>query len=223
MLKILIDLALAAILAVCTLKGRRRGLISGLIAVFALIVALYAANLVADTYSGGFTSMLEPFVSGIVDKTTDEAIQAGGEGDIRRQAEEALKSVGVLRSAADNIAEDIAETVGEGGYVLRNSLVDKLCGVFAYVITAAVVFLLLLILFTVVANIFSLEFRLPGMDNLDAALGMVFGFIKGLIFVFALAWAARFTGLLLKEETVNGTLLLKLMMNANPLIGVSGF
>jgi uncharacterized membrane protein required for colicin V production len=28
MLKILIDLALAAILAVCTLKGRRRGLIS---------------------------------------------------------------------------------------------------------------------------------------------------------------------------------------------------
>ena len=35
----------------------------------AIIIAIYGANLIAKTYSSEFTGMLEPFVSGIVDKS----------------------------------------------------------------------------------------------------------------------------------------------------------
>ncbi len=222
-MNLIIDLALLALIILCTLKGRKRGLISGLIAVFFLIVALYASKLLADTYSGGFTSMIDPFISGIVDKNTDEAIQTGSDIDIKEQAGAALKSVGILRSAADNLAEDIAETTREGGYVLRNAVVEKLCAVYAYVLTASVVFILLIILYKVVANIISLDFKLPGLDNMDSVLGLVFGFIKGLVLVFAIAWLMRFTGLVIKEETVGKTILLKLFMSINPLIAIFGY
>jgi uncharacterized membrane protein required for colicin V production len=224
MLKILIDLILLVIIAYCGWMGYKKGLIPGLLSIFVIIISLYGANIVAQTYSGEFTPVLEPFVSGIVDKTSEESSQMGqGNLSIEELARQSLINMGILSSAADNIAKSVAESTTEGGYVLRKALVNKLCGILAYVITATVVFVLIIIFFTVIYNIINLDFKLPGLESINNILGTVFGVIKGLLIVFAIAWLLRFGGLLIKEEIVEKTLLLKFFMANNILNGIFGF
>jgi hypothetical protein len=71
-MNIIIDLLLIGILALCVWNGYRKGLILGISGILALVVAFYGANLIADTYSSEFISMVKPFIAGIVDKSVDE-------------------------------------------------------------------------------------------------------------------------------------------------------
>jgi hypothetical protein len=94
----------------------KKGLIPGLLSIFVIIISLYGANIVAQTYSGEFTPVLEPFVSGIVDKTSEESSQMGqGNLSIEELARQSLINMGILSSAADNIAKSVAESTTEGG------------------------------------------------------------------------------------------------------------
>jgi uncharacterized membrane protein required for colicin V production len=224
MLNILVDLVLLAILAYCGWMGHKKGLISGLLAVFAIIIALYGSNIVAQTYSSEFTPVLEPFISGIVDKTSEEtAGQGQSTQSIEELARQSLINMGILSSAADNIAKSVAEKTTEDGYILRKAIVNELCGIIAYVITATVIFILIIIVFTVIYNIVNLDFKLPGLESINNVLGTVFGIIKGLLIVFAIAWILRFAGMLIKEEVVSKTLLLRFFMDHNILNGIYGF
>ena len=72
----LIDLAIIGIVAFCTWRGFRNGLIRGVFGVVTLIVSLFLANTIARAYSEEFTGMLTPFVGGII----EAAISGPNEG-----------------------------------------------------------------------------------------------------------------------------------------------
>lgn len=226
-MKYVLDLVLVAIIALCAWNGYRKGFILGVSGILALIVAFYGAHLLADAYSQEFTSLLEPFVSGIVDSTvedqtleenvTEEELDAG---DITFAS---LGKLGIMKGAADNIAEEIEERIKETGQQLRETLVEVLCSKLAYVATAVIAFLLIIIVFTVVANILNLAFKLPGLEFINYLFGTLFGLAKGLIFAFALAWVLRYTGFIFGEKTVEDTILLKWMMEHNLLAHFFGF
>ncbi len=103
-----IDIALVLVVAFSAWRGFRNGFIRGIFGVLAIIIAIYGANLIAKTYSNEFTSMLEPFVSGVVDKSitgvlTDETSEDGTDFEI-------LDS--------ENTAEDTALTEADGDIAL---------------------------------------------------------------------------------------------------------
>lgn len=226
-MKYVLDLVLVAIIALCAWNGYRKGFILGVSGILALIVAFYGAHLLADAYSQEFTTLLEPFVSGIVDSTvedqtleenvTEEELDAG---DITFAS---LGKLGIMKGAADNIAEEIEERIKETGQQLRTALVEVLCSKLAYVATAVIAFLLIIIIFTVVANVLNLAFKLPGLEFINYLFGTLFGLAKGLIFAFALAWVLRYTGFIFGEKTVEDTILLKWMMDHNLLAHFFGF
>lgn len=226
MLHWIIDIFFLLLLAGCAWSGYKKGFISGILGVCALIVAFYAANLLSATYSGEFTGMLEPFVSGIVDNATEKAKDsfeaAGTTPGVYDMALETLRDMGVMKSAGKNIATALAEEVSETGHVLRNAMVARLCVEAAYVLMLTILFVLFAIVFAVIGNIINLSFMLPGLELINGLLGTLFGVAKGLIFAFSIAWLLRFTGLALKEAVVDQTLLLRLLMNANPLTGIFG-
>lgn len=226
MLNVIIDVILLLILLGCAWKGYRSGLISGVFAILALVVAVYGADLVADTYSGEFTSVVEPFASGLVDRAAAEAGETfeaqGITPDVYTEAFEILRGVGFMRSAAENIAGEVASTVTEGGHVLKVAMVQLLCVKVAYILTVTVFFVLIAIAFAVIGNIINLEFRLPGLELINGMLGTVFGLARGLMICFALAWLLRFTGMVIKESVVDSTVLLNWLMGINPLVGMLG-
>ncbi|NLV50937.1 MAG: CvpA family protein [Clostridiales bacterium] len=233
---VIIDLVLVAILAVSGWSGYRKGFILGLSGVLALIIAFYGANLVAETYSSEFTVILEPFVSGLVDKAVDDAAEKVEETDYQGNDEtegmknkkvydvsfESLRKLGILKTAAENISNEISESVTEVGQNLKNTLVKKLCSTIAYVITLIVVFILILIVITVIANILNLAFKLPGLELINDILGTALGLLKGLILVFVIAWVLRFTGFLLSEERIDNTFVLKWLIAYNPITAILG-
>ncbi len=222
----IIDLVLLLIILLCAWRGFRNGLIAGILAVCAVLFSIYAADILADTYSGEFTKMLEPFVTGVVDTASssveDYYAEKGTEPTVYETTIRTLKGVGLMKSAAENVAKDIAEEQTETGPVLRRAIVDKLCSVAAYVLTYIIMFVLLIIIFAVIGNLFNLAFKLPGLELINGVLGTLLGLAKGLIYAFAIAWVLRFIGMLLPEEKVNGTILLKWLMETCPLVGFLG-
>ena len=222
----IIDLVLLLIILLCAWRGFRNGLIAGILAVCAVLFSIYAADILADTYSGEFTKMLEPFVTGVVDTANASAEEyyekKGTEPTVYNVTEMTAKGIGFMKSAAVNVSEEIAHEETETGHVLRKAIVDKLCVVAAYVLTYVIMFILLIIIFGVIGNLFNLAFKLPGLELVNGVLGTLLGLAKGLVYVFAIAWVLRFTGLLLPEEKVNSTILLKWLMDSCPLVGFLG-
>ncbi len=226
-MSLIIDLILIAIVAFCAWNGYRKGFIMGISGILALIVAFYGAQIIADTYSQEFNSMLKPFVSGIVDSAVagaqEESPEAYENDDVYGITYDALGNIGILKSAAADIAESIAEKVERTGQAMREEIVTVLCSKIAYVLTAVVVFLLILIVFTVIANILNLAFKLPGLEFINELFGALFGLAKGAIIVVAIAWVMRYLGVLIDEDIVNKTVLLEWLMEHNLVTKFFGF
>ena len=226
-MSLIIDLILIAIVAFCAWNGYRKGFIMGISGILALIVAFYGAQIVADTYSQEFTSMLKPFISGVVDAAVAD-VQIGGEDgydneEVYEVTYDALGNIGILKSAAQDIANEIAERVERTGQTMREEIVSVLCSKIAYVLTSVIVFLLILIVFTVIANILNLAFKMPGLEFINETLGALFGFAKGAIIVVAIAWVMRYLGVLVDEDIVNKTILLEWLMEHNLVTKFFGF
>ncbi len=226
MITLIVDIVLLLILLLCAWRGYRSGLIAGILAVCAVLFSFYAADILADMYSGEFTKMLEPFVSGVVDSASQSAEDYFAEKDrtpgVYEMSMKTMEGIGIMKSAAENVSKQIAEETSELGRELRTVTVNKLCAVAAYVLTYAVMFILLIIIFGVIGNLFNLAFKLPGLELVNGVLGTLLGLAKGLLYVFAIAWIMRFTGLLLSEERVDATFLLSRLMKACPLVSFLG-
>ena len=235
MTPVIIDIVLIGIVVICTYNGFRKGLILGIAGLLAIAISMYGANLIAETYSPEFTSMLRPLVSGLVNKSVDDAeerteeqnyIYSGpeeGENDqVYTLSYESLRNLGILKTAAENISDELSEKVAEAGHQLKEALIEKLCSTIAYVLALVVFFILILIVFTVLANIVNLAFKLPGLELINELLGAALGFVKGMIFVFALAWVIRFLGVVLPEEMIDKTLVLGWLIKANPITALFG-
>ena len=222
----IIDGVLLLILIAACWRGRRAGFIPGMFMLIGLLVAVYGANLVAETYSGEFTSMLEPFVSGLTDRASRAAEaefdEKGSTPDTRETTIKTLNNMGIIDSAADNISEAICEETDSVGHELRSLLVEKLCACAAYILTLLIAFILIAVVFAVVNNLINLSFHMPGFELVNGILGACFGLAQGLVIVFFILWFVRFAGLLLSRETLDSTLVLKKLMELNPLPEILG-
>ena len=220
----IIDIVLLLILIGCAWKGYRNGLIPGIFMLLALFASLYGAKLVAETYSEEFTSILEPFASGMTDRAMreleDEDVLKGN--DVYAASKAILEEIGFMGSAAENIAGELDKEVNETGHVLRAAMVKRLCIDVAYVLTLVIAFVLLAIAFAVIGNLISLSFHIPGLEVIDGILGAIFGLGEGAVFAFFIAWLLRFGGMLLKAEVVEETILLKWLQSVNPLVEFFG-
>lgn len=248
---LLIDIALVLIVVYFAWRGFRNGFIRGIFGILAVIIAIYGANLVAKAYSGDFTGMLEPFVSGIVDKAFTDVInpdetEAGDEAQAADGAEntggtntetagaenekpksvydvsfETLRKIGMTEGAAKHIAGKVSAKINAVGQRMSADLTETLCSALAYIAVFAVAFILIAIIFAVIGNIINLAFSIPGLESVDRIIGLVLGILKGLLLVFTLALVIRYLGLL-APETIGKTAVLKYILNINPLSNIIG-
>lgn len=234
-MSIAIDVAIILVVAFAAWRGFKNGLIRGVFGVLAIIIAIYGANLVAKTYSSEFTGMLEPFVSGVVDKAVANVTKNDAEEPttqvVELTAEEktnvfsvsfaALRDIGVAKEAAKLVAEKVGDELSVVGQQMSTKLTEKLCSALSYIAVFGLAFIIIAIIFAVVGNIINLAFSIPGIDKLDKLAGMVFGVFKGLLIVYALAVVVRYIGLS-SSEAIEKTVLLQYILNVNPLANILG-
>ncbi len=245
-----IDIVLVLIVGMTTWRGFRNGFIRGLFGVVAIIIAIYGANLAAKAYASEFTGMFAPFVVGIVDKSVGDVLGTGAadaedadpaqsEPDNTDSADEqpvlpdvdntsvydvcfkALRLIGVSEQAAHRMATKVDAEIDAIGQQMTATLTQRLSEALAYIAVFGISFILISIIFAVLGNVINLAFSLPGMELIDKIVGLVFGLAKGALIVLAIAVIVRYLGFI-SPETIDKTVILKYITNANPLAGILG-
>lgn len=230
-MKIIIDVVLVLILLLCIWNGYRKGLVSGIGGLVAIAVSLYAATLLANTFSHELIPVLHPFADGYMQSLmSDEVSEELGIQEMDLSLDDYLEQnpdqsmavctksyqeIGIYESEAKRLAEQAKDYAENNEAGIREAIVQVLCSTVAHTGIVLLGMLLILILITAIANIPNLSFRIPNMDILNDVGGAVVGLIRGLIFCMILVWALMFLGILIGKTTLDSTILARLLAKLN--------
>ncbi len=220
-MKAILTLTFLLILLLCAWSGYKRGLIMGIGSLLILVISIYGADLLSTTYSYEVIDALRPFASGytetIINKDVRQEfnIPAGEtpslsvEDYLERNPSEAeafcqsaFSHLGFYESAAAQLAAEAASYKHTQEVSFASAITEVLCQRIVYVAGFILAFLILLIILTVIVNLPNLSFKIPGLDLLNDLGGLVTGLIQGFCFCVLIAWALKFTGILLPQEKV---------------------
>ena len=223
-MKVIIDILLLIIIALCTWNGYKRGLVGGVAGILAIIIALFGGSLLSSAYAHEVVPALEPFVDGYIDssETRNTVLEKLGYGesdlsleDILAQdsslrydyAYECMTYVGFYEKRAESLASDAVALADANGVSMTDAVVAVLCDTITYVGAMVIAFLLILIFLVAIGNVGNLSFRLPNMEALDEVGGAVLGFAKAFIYCVLLCWLLSFLGIVIGQDTMEHTTL----------------
>ncbi len=224
-MRIILDLILLMIVALCIWNGYKSGLIGGIAGILAIIIALLAGSTISSNYAYEAIPVLEPFVDGYIDsqKTRDMVLEKMGYGSTDLSLEDVLESdsslrydyaflcmeeVGFHEKRAEELAVRAVRYSDQNDTSMTDAVIAILCDTTTYVAGLTICFLLILILLIAISNIGNLVFRLPdSLQLLDELGGALIGFVKGFLYCILLCWLLSFLGLVIGKETMENTLL----------------
>ena len=111
------------------------------------------------------------------------------------------------------MAEEAVAYSEENEVGMTDAVVETLCNRIVYVGGFLLFFLMLLIAFTVAGNFLNFSYKLPAFELANDIGGVILGVVTGILFCCVVGWLLHYTGLILSEEAVNGTLLARLFSN----------
>ena len=224
MMKLIIDIVLLAIIALCTWTGFRKGLVSGIAGILAIIIALFGGSLLSSAYAHEVVPALEPFVNGYIDSqsTRDAMLQEMGFGytdlsleDVLAQdsslrydyAVACMEDLGFYQARAQELADTTVRYANENNAGMTEAVVATLCDTVTYVGGLLIAFLMILIFLVAIGNVGNLSFRLPNLQALDELGGSLLGFVQGFLFCVLMCWVLSFLGLVIGKDTISGSTL----------------
>ena len=230
-MRIILDLILLLIVALCIWNGYKSGLIGGIAGILAIIIAMLAGSTISTNYAYEAIPVLEPFVDGFIDSqnTRDAVLEKMGYGSTDLSLEDVLESdsslrydyaflclkeVGFHENRAEELAQRTVHYSEQNELSMTDSVVAILCDTITYVGGLTLCFLLILILLVAISSLGNLVFRLPdSMQLLDELGGALVGFIKGFLYCILLCWLLSFLGLIIGRETLENTLLARFFLS----------
>ena len=223
-IKAVIDLVLLGILVVCVWSGYKKGIIMGVGGILCIIVAVYGANLLANSFSYDVVPALKPFANGYTETMmngSDSAVmkRMGWDGTTYRVEDlvemypnrrlefcsTCYQVLGFDENLSDRMAEKAVTYARETGVDIRTAVGQILCETVSYAACFLVAFLLIVIILTVIGNLPNLSYKLPRLDILNDIVGALLGVVTGLMFCAVLVWALRFMGKLIGTDTLAAT------------------
>ena len=226
MLKWIIIILLLGIVALCTWRGYKDGIIRSVCGILALIISLYAAGIVAKMYNEEFDGMLSPFISGMVDSSFDKVLYDDDEvivhisdadkKDVYKLCYSVSRQMGLVDAAAELMAGEMAEEYGTVNQQMCSALADKLCAKLAYIAIYCISFIVIAIVFTVIGNVINVSLLIPKLGIIEPIAGAVLGLIRGIILMYAVAMFLRYLGILLPDGIIEGTKFIFKVVNDNP-------
>ena len=237
---VIIDIAILIILILCGWNGFKNGIIRGICGIIAVILALYGASLVAKMYSSEFTSMAKPFVSGMLDRSMAKAMgtyNAAEDDDTDSAADvmtvvdrnnvyevsfATLRNLGLSENAAEKMATEVSDGVNSVGRDMTQYLTELMSQRVSYVCVFLLAFIIIAAALGIIENMLDIVFSLPGLGIADSVGGAVFGVLKGILIILAVAMFLRYTGLLLKENIIGDSIIMSKLLNSNPIANMIG-
>lgn len=220
-MKTIIDLVLLGILIICTWSGYKKGLIMGVGGILCIVVAIYGANLLANTFSDEVVPAMRPFASGYAESiisgedsavrknmgwsgseySTEDLLESSPE-DARRFGAECYKALGIDSGSSERMADMAADYAEANQVGMVDAVVQVLCEKVSFVGCFVLAFLLILIILTVIGNLPNLSFKIPNLDLVNDIAGAVLGLVTGIMFCCLAVWALKFMGMIIGADTL---------------------
>ena len=241
---LIFDLVIAAILIAFALWGRHRGLIRSVFSLVALLVAIvgglfiakHLTPVVAEWVQPVVEKNVMPIIQSVLPEGAEDAMHTGSSEE-KNQFFKDLSPETVQDYLDDNgielppvIKDFLLQMSQEDLFDLVDSrTVEELATSFAGKVVSAVLrvvlfllsFVLILILWHLLARALDLVSRLPGLNAMNKLGGFLFGAVRGALFLFVAAWLLNrypsALNALVSAETVEQTYLLEFFLNAKPL------
>ena len=218
MIKTVIDILILIILVHGIWSGYKKGLIMGLAGVLVLVVSVYGANLLANTFSHDIVPALKPFAGGFVEGRVDaeggvletlgwenednyslEDLMGQYEAEKDDFAVACFEDLGIDPAAAEVMGQAALTMAEEQDMPLLEAVTDELCSRVSYVGCFTVAFLLIAIVLTVVINLPNLSYKIPHLDIVNDISGAVIGLVTAAAYAAVLVWVLKFTGMIIGE------------------------
>ncbi|MGM9615020.1 MAG: CvpA family protein [Oscillospiraceae bacterium] len=221
----IINLILVGIIIVCAWQGFKKGIIMGIIGVLVIILSLYGAQLLSDTFSYEIIPVLKPFVGGVMDTRIEDTAYSvlgyepdeNGDyhvteslADILEQMPESRKEIcrwayrdlGIYDDVAEDMAQKAVDYADENGASLSSAITAILCQSISWYGGFLLAFILVFAALTVLVNLPNLSFHLPYIGLLNNLVGLGIGIFTGFLFCSIIVWVLQFTGLVLPQDTI---------------------
>ena len=238
----IISIVLLAIIIICIWSGYKKGIVMGVGGVLAIIVSLYGANLLANTFSFEILPAMRPFASGYIEgRISDDEdgvmVKMGWSDygysatDMLEQhpesrqdfAKECFMAMGLDDKSSEALAGEAVTRSEENDEALISSVVEVLCQRVSFVGCFVIAFLLILIVLTVIGNLPNLSYKIPNLELVNDIGGAALGLITGIMFCAIIVWALKFAGIIIGADTLESSAFTRLFLNHNFLSNIMGF
>ncbi|MBP1736735.1 MAG: hypothetical protein H6Q60_616 [Oscillospiraceae bacterium] len=216
------DAVIIAVLAVFILSGMRRGLILSLCGLLAVIVAFIGANFISTLLTPTVADSISPMVQTAVEQQlgdipldsviTEDSLNDMESSFLVKLILQADQTLNLFDQAKEMLVSQFAQQVA-----------DTIATWIAHITLFIVSFFLLLVVWTLVSRALNLVAKLPGLHFFNKLLGGVFGGLKGVVLLFAVAWVLRYLWNVIPEDAIENAPLLHLLMTVDPLSLASSF
>ena len=226
---IIIDLALAAVLAVFAVLGAHKGLVRSLMALVSVVLALIGATLLTAMLVEPATDLVYPRVQEKVLTQFEHDIPSGAlaaEGndlsaggllpdevsELLDGALDTLKRFGVSDDAINGVTERVTDSAASAAERAAYLLVKT-------VVQAALflaLFLLLLLLLRLLTHALDRLFDLPVLHTINSVGGAALSLVEGALLVFLIAYLAPRVGVTWFTDHREGTYLLAWFLDNTP-------
>ena len=233
-MKAIIDLVLVGILIICVWSGYKKGLIMGVGGILCIIISLYGANLLANTFSYDVVPALQPFASGytegLLSGDDSKVMERMGWEDYSYSVDDLVaryperktefctvcyETLGIDSATSEILAGRTVDYAEESGESMQNAVVHILCETVSYVGCFSLAFLLIAIILTVLGNLPNLSYKIPRLDLVNDIGGALLGLVTGVLYCARLVWALKFLGMIIGKDTLISTKLGKLFLEHN--------
>ena len=231
---LIFDLAIAAVLVLFTLMGRKRGFVLTLCGLLAVFVVFIGGAFLSDLMAPQVGRLIQPMVEEHVTRALQEVVN---ESQWSLEASAASVALDGLGQVAPQLPVEQALAALEGtdiyrvfGDALKNALNEGLLNVtssaagaiagyvaqeVARVVLFVICFVVVLATWTLLSHALDLAFRLPVLSSVNAMMGGVVGLLKGALVVFIAVWLLK--GSVIPQAAQEQTYLLKFFCENSPL------
>lgn len=241
------DLVILVVLILFALWGRHRGLILSIFSFVALLVAIAGGFIASNLLTPPVTAWVQPtvenaVVSAVQSALPEDAVDVIGnispddipvdmdftDGFSFDALQDYLKENDLeLPDQVQNFLKQMDEeafsvlTGHTSAEEMVSSAAEKITETIVHIVLFLLAFVLILILWHVLARALDLVSRLPGLNAMNKLGGFLFGALRGALFLFVCAWllqkAQTFGTVLIPGEAIAQSYLLRFFMTVNPL------
>lgn len=196
---IIIDVIIVLVLIFFAWRGAKKGLILTLFGMLGLVVAFFGARIISNAFYEPVSDIIRPALHQKVEGL-EENILGGADFDIDLSLDDSVDAlIDVLRDRGtfpglvallDTATEKEAIPENEG-VSAAETLSTYLAELASRVALFVAGFLAILLIWFLISHILDLAFKLPILNVINVAGGLILGLVKAILIVFVVVWACQ--------------------------------